>query len=227
MIKSSSRDAHCSMPVIAPCWQGERALGSDGVVRRLPGDILGSRGVVAGGWEVRRGSTLNNLWLARKVFGLAVLTLRLWSARRDIVSLVVAFEWRVAAKAETALHCLEQVADNSTINRDLNLHALVAVEVNNREGFACLIEQVLGYVDGALVPFAAQGLAAQVVLVGVGALVAVGAVVCKGFHDEELIVTGKAGVGGRDGGKAHLADTRRHGRFRKCSSKLCWLCFRW
>lgn len=78
-------------------------------------------------------------------------------------------------------------------------------EVHGGECLAGFGEDVLRDVEGALVPFGAEGAAFAVGFVRVRAGGAVGGVPGEGLHDVELVVVGEAGVGGGDGGEEYLA----------------------
>lgn len=143
--------------------------------------------------------------------GLAVLDVVMCAAAGgDVVSLVVAGGGGFTAQVQATLHCLEEFADGGAVGGDLDLDALVAVEVDDGEGLAGFVEDVLRYVLGALEAITAEGAASAVDVVRMGAGGAVRAVSGKGLHHVELVVVGEAGVSGRDGGEAHLADGGRH-----------------
>lgn len=113
----------------------------------------------------------------------SVLEGRLHHPRGDVVRLVVAGGGDPPAQAEAAFHRLEQLADDGAVGRDLHLHAPVALEVDDGEGLAGFVEDVLGDVEGPLVAFGAETAAFAVDFVGVDAGGAVRGVAGEGFHD--------------------------------------------
>lgn len=139
---------------------------------------------------------------------------RLGRTRWDVIVLVIADRSLLTAESQTSLHGLEQFANDVTIDRYLDLDALVAFEVDDGEGLAGFVEDVLGNVLGALVAFRAKSFAFEVSLVRMSTGDTVRSVTGERFHDVELVVTGKAGVSGRYGREADLADCGRHDRFK-------------
>lgn len=126
-------------------------------------------------------------------------------ARGDVVVRVIADRLDFPAQAQTALHGFEEFTHDGAVSGNFHLDASVAVEVDDGEGLAGFGEDVLGYVEGALVAFGAEGAAFAVGVVGVCAGSAVRGVAREGFHYVEFVVVGEAGVGCWDGSEADLA----------------------
>lgn len=132
---------------------------------------------------------------------------RVWldDARGDLIIRIIADRLHLPPQTQAAFHGFEQFTDDGAVDWDLHLYATVTVEVDDGEGLAGFGEDVLGYVEGALVAFGAEGAAFAVGVVGVRAGRAVRGVAGEGFHDVEFVVVREAGVCCWDGSEADLA----------------------
>ena len=131
---------------------------------------------------------------------------------RDWIILIVADRLDFPSQAKTALHGFEEFTHDAAVCWNLYLHALIAVEVDNRQGLAGFDEDVLCDVLRAGMAFGAETAALAVHIVRVCADGAVRGVAGKGFHDVEFVVVGEAGVGYRYWSESYLAGgCRRHG----------------
>ena len=105
---------------------------------------------------------------------------------------------------------MQEAAHDLARGGDLDLHGLLAAgAVGARIGFAGLGVDVLGHVDGELVPGGAEGAAGEVHAVGGGAGAAAGGVAGEFLHNVLFVVTGEA----RDGGRAEVDLARAGAHF--------------
>ena len=114
------------------------------------------------------------------------------------------------AEAKSALHRLEKFADRVAIGGNLHLHALVGIQVDDRESVAGFVEEVLRNIEGTFVPLGAESLTLQVDLIRPSALGAVRGVLGERTHHIELVVVGKARVGCGNRRETHLTGAARH-----------------
>lgn len=97
------------------------------------------------------------------------------------------------------------------------MDTLVAIAVDDGKGLATFVVDVLGDVEGTLMPLWAESTAVAMDFVWASACRAMRSMTGESFHHVKLIITGKAGVGG-DRSEIDLADSRRHGGL-----WCCWL----
>ena len=92
----------------------------------------------------------------RRIFEIGVQVPRLLSPGRNIVVLVIADYGLRLAESQAAVHRLDEFSYWCAVWRDFHLHALVVVQIYDREGEPRFHEDVLRYVKGSLVALWAE-----------------------------------------------------------------------
>lgn len=79
------------------------------------------------------------------------------------------------------------------------MYCSIAVEFDSRICLAGSVEDILSDIKSSRVTFGAEAASPAVNFIRMYTDGTIGCVARKGFHDIELVVMGKAGVGGRNG----------------------------
>lgn len=109
-----------------------------------------------------------------------------------MVGCVVADRLQFPSQSQSALHGFEEIAHDTAVGGDLHLYSSAIVHVDDGKCLPGFVEDVLGYVEGALVALGAKTASLAVYFVWACAGGAVRGVPGEGFHHVEFVVVGEA-----------------------------------